>query len=102
MQVQFFGRRIGPNGQDGTVRTAREKAARAAFAEIQNGVAVGTYVNTSDLTVEQACAAWLGGRHRIRPTTTVASLGRRQQRPLRNPVERFGWWSSPAPAEAGG
>lgn len=49
-----------------------EKAARAALAEIANGVATGTFVNTSDLTVEQACAGWLAGRHKIRPTTRAA------------------------------
>ena len=53
-------------------RYASEKAARAALAEIQNGVAAGTFVNPSDLTVEQACASWLAGRHRIRPTTRAA------------------------------
>lgn len=68
---------------DGTVSVRRsrvqtkrrydtEKAARAALAGIQNAVAGGTFVNTSDLTIEQACTAWLGGRHRIRPTTRAA------------------------------
>jgi len=36
------------------------------------GVATGTYVIASDLTVEQACAQWLAGRHSIRPTTRAA------------------------------
>lgn len=49
-----------------------EKAARAALAEIQNGVAKGTYVSRSDVTIEQACADWLAGRHSIRPTTRAA------------------------------
>ena len=53
-------------------RYASEKAARAALAEIQNGVAAGMFVSPSDLTVEQACASWLAGRHRIRPTTRAA------------------------------
>jgi len=53
-------------------RYVSEKAARAALAEIQNLVAAGMFVSPSDLTVEQACAGWLAGRHRIRPTTRAA------------------------------
>jgi len=53
-------------------RYASEKADRAALAEIQNLVAAGMFVSPSDLTVEQACAGWLAGRHRIRPTTRAA------------------------------
>jgi len=77
------GKRVVVDNGDGaaTVETRRvqtkrryntEKAARAALAEIQNGVATGTYVVSSDLTVEQACAQWLAGRHSIRPTTRAA------------------------------
>lgn len=77
------GKRVVVDSGDGaaTVETRRvqtkrrystEKAARAALAEIQNGVATGTFVTTSDLTVEQACAQWLNGRHSIRPTTRAA------------------------------
>ena len=53
---------------------------RAALAEIQNGVAKGTYVTTSDVTVEQACADWLAGRHSIRPTTRAATAPTRSSR----------------------
>jgi hypothetical protein len=52
-------------------RYATEQRARDALAEIQNGVAAGTFVSRSTLTVEQACADWLAGRHSIRPTTSL-------------------------------
>jgi integrase len=48
-----------------------EKEARAALAEIQGQVAIGTYVQPSTLTVEQACADWLRSRHKIRPATAA-------------------------------
>jgi integrase len=51
---------------------ATERQARDALAEIQNGVATGTFVNRSTSNVEQACSDWLAGRHSIRPTTRAA------------------------------
>jgi integrase len=97
------GKRVIADNGDGaaTVETRRvqtkrrydtEKAARAALAEIQNGVATGTYVITSDLTVEQACAQWLAGRHSIRPTTRAAydhALAPLRQRHGGLPVQRL-------------
>jgi integrase len=53
-------------------RYATERLARDSLAEIQNGVTTGTFVSRSTLTVEQACADWLAGRHSIRPTTRAA------------------------------
>ncbi|WP_324194229.1 site-specific integrase [Nocardia terpenica] len=48
-----------------------EKEARDALAEVSNAVAKGTYVPSSALTVEQACADWLAGK-RIRQTTMTS------------------------------
>jgi integrase len=53
-------------------RYATERLARDSLAEVQIGVATGTFVSRSTLTVEQACADWLAGRHSIRPTTRAA------------------------------
>jgi integrase len=53
-------------------RYASERLARDALAEVQNGVANGTFVSRSTLAVEQACADWLAGGHSIRPTTRAA------------------------------
>jgi len=50
------------------LRYTTERLARDALAEIQNGMVSGTFVSRSTLTVEQACAEWLAGRHSIRPT----------------------------------
>jgi len=50
-------------------RYRTEKEARAALAEIQGQVNAGSYVQPTDLTLEQACADWLRSRHKIRPTT---------------------------------
>jgi integrase len=53
-------------------RYASERQARDALAEISSEVATGVFVSRSALTVEQACAGWLAGRHAIRPTTRAA------------------------------
>src|SRR5262245_30179208 len=53
-------------------RYTTERLARNELAELQNSVAAGTCVSRSTLTVEQACAEWLAGRHSIRPTTRAA------------------------------
>ncbi|MCH9667030.1 MAG: site-specific integrase [Actinomycetia bacterium] len=53
-------------------RYATERMARDALAELQSSVTSGTFVSRSTLTVEQACADWLAGRHGIRPTTRAA------------------------------
>lgn len=53
-------------------RFAKEKDAKKELAELQSGVAEGTHVAKSGFTVEDACAAWLKGRHKIKPTTRAA------------------------------
>lgn len=50
-------------------RYRTEKAARDKLAEVGVAVARGTYVARSKLTLEQACADWLAGKHDIRATT---------------------------------
>jgi integrase len=52
-------------------RYRTEKEARAALAEILGQVNAGSYVQPTDLTLEQACADWLRSRHKIRPTTAA-------------------------------
>ena len=51
---------------------ATEKAAKGALAKIQADSAAGTFVPKAALTVDQACADWLAGRHSIRQTTLAA------------------------------
>ena len=53
-------------------RYRTEKEAREALADIGDQGAKGTFVSRSALTVEQACANWLAGKHSIRPTTRAA------------------------------
>ena len=55
-----------------------EKEARDALRDFQYQTARGTYVMRSTLTVEQACANWLAGRHGLRksarpPTAMVCN-----------------------------
>lgn len=50
-------------------RFATEQAARAELASVQGGVAAGTYVPASKLTVEQACEAWLASKHSLKPSS---------------------------------
>lgn len=53
-------------------RYASQKEAKEALARLQTSVASGTYVSRSAVSVEQACAEWLSGRHGIRATTRAA------------------------------
>ncbi|MDA2949194.1 MAG: site-specific integrase [Actinomycetota bacterium] len=53
-------------------RFTAEKDAKEALAKLQTGVADGTHVAKSGFTVEDACVAWLNGRHEIKPTTRAA------------------------------
>lgn len=79
--------------QQTRLRFVTEKEARAAHAAIQNGVAAGTYVSRSSLTVDQACANWLIGRHGIRPTTRAAyehALAPLRERHGGMPVQQLG------------
>jgi integrase len=52
-------------------RFTTEQEARKALAEVQGKVGSGTYVQPTTLTVEQACAAWLESRHKIKPTSAT-------------------------------
>lgn len=49
-----------------------EKEARDALRDFQHQTARGTYVMRSTLTVEQACANWLAGRHGLRKSAKAA------------------------------
>ena len=49
-----------------------EKEARDALRDFQYQTARGTYVMRSTLTVEQACANWLAGRHGLRKSAKAA------------------------------
>jgi len=53
-------------------RYRTEKEAREALAEISDQGAKWTFVSRSALTIEQACANWLAGKHSIRPTARAA------------------------------
>jgi integrase len=53
-------------------RYASEKEAKKALAVTQSSASAGTFVGRSNLTVEQACANWLAGKHGIKPTTQAA------------------------------
>jgi integrase len=50
-------------------RVGTEAAARAELAKIQGGVAAGTYVHASKLTVDAACEAWVASKHSLKPST---------------------------------
>ena len=50
-------------------RFATEATARAELAKVQGGVAGGTYVHSSGMTVDQACEAWLVTKHSLKPST---------------------------------
>lgn len=50
-------------------RFATEKAARAELAAVRGGTVAGTYVQSSKLTVDQACEAWLASKHALKPST---------------------------------
>jgi integrase len=52
-------------------RYETEREARKALAEVLGKVAAGTYVQPTTLTVDQACAEWLGSRHQIKPTSAA-------------------------------
>jgi integrase len=52
-------------------RFATEANARAELAALQAGVAAGTYVHASRLTVGEACTAWLASKHALKPSTVA-------------------------------
>lgn len=64
----------GPDPVTGKRRQTRKryatlKEADAAYAEIGNEVARGTYVARSETTIEQLCADYIAGRHNLRATS---------------------------------
>lgn len=62
-------------------RYTTEATARAELAALQAGVAAGTYVHASRLTIGQACDSWLLSKHGLKPSTVAGhrvSLGRIQ------------------------
>lgn len=50
-------------------RFATEDEAREALAEIQSGVAKGTYVHASSTTVAEVIDSWLLSKHALKPST---------------------------------
>lgn len=50
-------------------RFATEAIARTELATLQAGVAAGTYVHASRLTVKEACESWLLSKHALKPST---------------------------------
>ena len=50
-------------------RCATERAARDALAQIADATARGQFVSRSALTVEQVCADYLAGRHKLRESS---------------------------------
>lgn len=50
-------------------RYATEREARAALAEIAEAAAKGQFISRSTITVEQMCAAYLAGRHKLRDSS---------------------------------
>jgi integrase len=50
-------------------RFVTEAAAREELAKVSGGVAAGTYVHASRLTVDQACEGWLASKHALKPST---------------------------------
>ncbi|WP_445168256.1 tyrosine-type recombinase/integrase [Mycolicibacterium sp. Dal123E01] len=50
-------------------RYATEREAKAALARISDEAMQGTFVARKRLTVEQVCAAYVAGRHRLRATS---------------------------------
>jgi integrase len=68
--------RLEVTGADGTRRQSRKrfrtlKVAVDAHATVTAGRAAGTFTAPSELTVKQACKAWLAGK-RIKPATHAA------------------------------
>jgi integrase len=73
-------------------RFATEKQARAALAEISDQAVTGAFVARAALTVEQACADYLIGRHNLRQTSSAKleyDLGPLRQRHGDLPVQRL-------------
>jgi integrase len=50
-------------------RFATEANARTELAALQAGVAAGTYVHASRLTMKEACESWLLSKHALKPST---------------------------------
>jgi hypothetical protein len=73
-------------------RYATEKQARDALAEITDQAVQGTFVPRAALTVEQACAGYIAGRHNLRDTSKSKleyDLGPLRERYGDMPVQRL-------------
>lgn len=69
----------GPDPETGKRRQTRKRYttlddAKEAYAKIASQVDDGTYVTRSPVTVEKACADYIAGRHKLRPTS-LSKLG---------------------------
>ena len=76
--------------------------ARDALRDFQYQTARGTYVMRSTLTVEQACANWLAGRHGLRKPAKASLLcGLLTPGPRRDAIGREGQlWAEAMPGAA--
>lgn len=70
-------------------RFTTETSARAELAAMQAGVAAGTSIHASKLTVDQVCEAWLASKHSLKDSTLPTTQcggggdGRRVRQPKR-------------------
>ncbi|MGO9651564.1 tyrosine-type recombinase/integrase [Mycobacterium sp.] len=73
-------------------RYATEREARAALAEITEATAKGQFISRSTMTVEQMCAAYLAGRHKLRDSSRAKlqyDLAPLRERHGQLPVQRL-------------
>lgn len=73
-------------------RYASERVARAALAEIADAAAKGQFTPRSTLTVEEMCAAYLAGRHKLRDSSRAKlnyDLAPLRERHGQRPVQRL-------------
>jgi Arm DNA-binding domain len=73
-------------------RYATEKEARTALAEIADATAKGQFVARSAVTVEQVCADYVSGRHKLRKSSLAKlayDLGPLRQQHGSVPIQRL-------------
>lgn len=73
-------------------RYATEREARTALAEIADAAAKGNFVSRSTVTVDQMCADYLAGRHKLRESSRAKleyDLAPLRERYGRVPVQRL-------------
>lgn len=59
-------------------RLVTEKEARVELAKVQGGIAHGSYVHASRLTVDQACEDWLESKHSLKESTVAGHRSKLQ------------------------